>query len=181
MVAVAQAVEARFLNEDERAFVRTLRFRVNPEDSAAGVAVGSFLCFIKGDWDKGLKLIADGKGGDLVEVARMDLRGASRAHEQVGIGDAWWELSQRGSGAYQQGAQDRAVMWYTKSLENLPDSLDRIHVENRLNEADETDGRSPIALCAQLSDEIGVDISQSLTSIAVKGGRSARRFDDDDD
>lgn len=158
------------------------RYRINPDDVAAGVSVGSFLCFIKGDWDKGLKLIAEGRGGDLVEVVRMDLRGASRAGDQVAIGDAWWDLSRRGSGAYQQGAQDRAVLWYTQAVERLPESLDKIHVQNRLKEADETDGRSPIALCAQLSDEIGVDIGQSLTSIAVNGMRSAAgRADDDDD
>lgn len=157
------------------------QFRINPDDHDAGAAFGSFLCFIKGDWQTGLKLIADGTGSDLVEVARMDLRGASDASDQVAIGDAWWELSLRGSGAYQQGAQDRAVMWYTQALERLPESLDRIHVKNRLQEADESDGRSPLALCEQLADEIGTQLGQSLTSIAAKGGRAARRNNDDDD
>ncbi|QDV47248.1 hypothetical protein Enr13x_71570 [Stieleria neptunia] len=155
------------------------RFRINPDDVAAGAAFGSFLCFIKGDWKTGLPLVAEGKGGDLVEVARMDLRGASRTTDQIAIADAWWELSRRGSGAYRQGAEDRAVMWYSQALGRLPASLDRIHVENRLKEADETDGRSPIALCVQLADELGVDLSQSLTSIAVKGGRAARHNEDD--
>ncbi|MCS7470356.1 DUF1559 domain-containing protein [Stieleria sp. ICT_E10.1] len=155
------------------------RFRNNPDDVAAGAAFGSFLCFIKGDWQTGLPLVADGTGGDLVEVAKMDLRGASRAIDQVALGDAWWELSRRGSGAYRQGAEDRAVMWYSQAIVRLPESLDRIHVENRLKEADEADARSPIALCIQLADEIGIDLRQSLTSIAAKGGRMARRNDDD--
>ncbi|MDV6029012.1 MAG: DUF1559 domain-containing protein [Phycisphaera sp. RhM] len=157
------------------------RFRSNPDDVAAGAAFGSFLCFIKGDWQTGLPLVADGTGGDLVEVVKMDLRGASRAIDQVALGDAWWELSRRGSGAYRQGAEDRAVMWYSQAIVRLPDSLDRIHVENRLKEADQSDARSPIALCIQLADEIGVDLTKSLTSIAAKGGRAARRNDDDDD
>ena len=157
------------------------RFRTNPDDVAAGAAFGSFLCFIKGDWQTGLPLVADGTGGDLVDVAKMDLRGASRAIDQVALGDAWWELSRRGSGAYRQGAEDRAVMWYAQAIVRLPDSLDRIHVENRLKEADESDARSPIALCIQLADEIGIDLTKSLTSIAANDGRVARRNDDDDD
>lgn len=155
------------------------QYRIDPENKAAGAAVGRFLCFVKGDWEKGLPLIAEGPGGDLAEVARMDLRGAQRAIDQAAIGDAWWDLSERGNGIYRQGAQDRAVMWYTQAFERLPESLDRIHVKNRLQEADETDGRSPIALCLQLAEELGVDLNQSLTTIAAKGSRSARRDDDD--
>lgn len=157
------------------------QYRENPENAQAGAAFGRFLCFIKGDWKTGMELIVKGKGSDLVEIVRMDLQGAGTPHAQVEIGDAWWDLSRRGSGAYRQGAQDRAVAWYLQALDRLPESLDRIHVENRIQEADETDGRSPIALCIQLADEVGVDLNQSLTSIAVKGARVGRRNDDDED
>lgn len=166
--------------EYDKSVVDLQQYRVNPDDAAAGAAFGSFLCFIKGDWQRGLKLIADGKGGDLVEVARMDLRGATSPQDQVAIADAWWDLSQRGSGAYRQGAQDRAVMWYGEALERLPESLDRIHVKNRLQEADESEGRSPISLCIQLAEAIGVDLNQSLTSIAAQGARRSNRDSDDD-
>ncbi|WP_167546608.1 DUF1559 family PulG-like putative transporter [Stieleria maiorica] len=156
------------------------QYRKNPENRRAGAAFGNYLCFIKGDWEKGMDLIAQGEGNDLVEVVLLDRQGAGSAHEQVTLGDAWWELSRRGSGAYRQGAQDRAVAWYTQALERLPDSLDRIHVENRLQEAEATIGHSPIALCLQLAEELGVDLNQSLTSLAVDGNRSLRRDDDDD-
>ncbi|MEO1525200.1 MAG: DUF1559 domain-containing protein [Planctomycetota bacterium] len=167
--------------EYDKSVVELERYRANPRDAKAGVAFGTFLCFIKGDWKRGLELIGKGDGGDLVEVARMDLRGASNPRAQAEIGDAWWDLSRRGAGAYRQGAQDRAVLWYTQAFERLPESLDRIHVKNRLNEADETDGRSPIALCMQLADEIGVDLNQSLTSIAVQGSRRGKNRRDEDD
>ncbi|WP_220498244.1 DUF1559 family PulG-like putative transporter [Stieleria mannarensis] len=165
--------------EYEKSMDDLQQYRIDPSNTAAGASFGTFLCFIKGDWKTGLEMVAEGQG-DLAEVAKLDLRGAARAIDQVAIGDAWWELSQRGSGAYRQGAQDRAVLWYTQAMERLPESLDRIHVKNRLQEADQTDGRSPLALCVQLSQEIGVDLSSSLTSIAAKGGRVARRDDDDD-
>ncbi len=157
------------------------QYRIDPEDKAAGAAFGRFLCFIKGDWETGLPLVAEGPSGDLTEVARMDLRGGRTAAEQVAVADAWWELSERGNGIYRQGAQDRAVLWYQQAYERLPESLDRLHVKNRLQEAGQTEGRSPIALCQQLAAALQVDLNQSLTSIAVKGNRSSSRFPDDED
>lgn len=157
------------------------QYRVDPQDKAAGAAFGRFLCFIKGDWETGLPLIAEGPNGDLTEVARMDLRGARTAAEQVAVADAWWELSERGNGIYRQGAQDRAVLWYQQAFERLPESLDRLHVKNRLQEAGQTDGRSPIALCQQLAEGLRVDLNQSLTSIAVKGNRASPRFPVEED
>ncbi|MDM4018563.1 DUF1559 domain-containing protein [Roseiconus lacunae] len=155
-------------------------YRSDPDNVAAGAAFGRFACFIKGDWKTGLQLIADGPQNDLREVARMDLQGAGTARGQVAIGDAWWELSKRASGAYRQGAQDRAVKWYEKAVDRLPESLDKIHVTNRLQDAHDSTGTSPISLCIQLGDLLGVDISQSLTSIAVEGSRGLSRDDDDD-
>ena len=157
-------------------------YRIDPKNTAAGAAFGQFLCFIKGDWKTGLPLIAEHEeGGDLTEVVRMDLRGSSDSSGQIAIADAWWDLSKRANGVYQQGAQDRAIEWYRTALAGLSESLDKLHVENRIAEADESDGRSPLALCQQLSEELGVDLSVSLTTLAVQGGRSGRHHRDDDD
>ncbi|PNY37867.1 hypothetical protein C2E31_05010 [Rhodopirellula baltica] len=169
-------------NEYEDAKQYLEDFRLNPENVAAGAAFGRFVCFIKGDWKTGLQLIVDGPAGDLRDVARMDIKGAGTAQGQVAIGDAWWDLSRRASGPYRQGAQDRAVKWYEKAIERLPDSLDKIHVNNRLQDARDSSGTSPIAQCLQLADLLNVDVSQSLTSIAMEGSRSsAGRLQNDED
>ncbi|MCC9599049.1 DUF1559 domain-containing protein [Stieleria sp. JC731] len=156
-------------------------YRRDPENVRAGAAFGRFVCFIKGDWATGLKLIVDGPQNDLREVARMDLQGAGTPRGQVAIGDAWWDLSRRASGPYRQGAQDRAVKWYEKAIERLPESLDKIHVNNRLQDARDSTGASPIAICIQLADLLGVDVSQSLTSVAVEGARASGGRSNDDD
>ena len=156
-------------------------YRADPDNIAAGAAFGRFLCFIKGDWKLGLELIVDGPANDLREVARMDVQGAATPQGQVAIGDGWWDLSRRGTGPYRQGAEDRAAKWYRLAIERLPESLDKIHVANRLQETQNSSGTSPISLSIELADLVGVDVSQSLTTIAVEGSRGLRRTDDDDD
>lgn len=143
------------------------RYRFFPDDVAAGAAFGKFLCFFKGDWNKGLPLIAAGAANeDLRELAQDDLDGEVDLAKQVALGDGWWDLSRRARGAYRQAAQDRAVYWYSLAIDRMPDSLDRLHVENRLGEADDSDASSPLALCSQLASELGVDLSIGLLDLA---------------
>lgn len=150
-------------------------YRIDPSDAASGATFGRFLCFIKGDWDTGLPLIAAAGNQEVMEVAKMDLEGAKTNEDKVALGDAWWALSRRARGAYRQAAQDRAVMWYEQAYARLPDSLDRLHVKNRIDEADESDGSSPLALSVQLADEMSVDLTVSLAALGYSPQNRANR------
>lgn len=149
-------------------------FRENPSDGEAGAALGRFLCFIKGDWETGLELLTRGGPEELKRVAQLDVDGASSDLDGASsdlvcmrIGDAWWDLSEKAQkGVYRQAARDRAALWYESAYETLPDSLDRLHVKSRLDEADDSNGSSPIALCTQLAKELGIDLNVSLAAIA---------------
>ena len=159
-------------------------YREDPSQTEQAAAFGRFLCFIKGEWEQGLPLVIMGGKRQLREVAQMDINGAKTIDEEVALGDAWWELSRQiGSGIYRQSLQDRAAFWYQKAFPVMPQSLDRIHVKGRLDELGETDPSSPLALIAQLANDEGVDLNQSLASIADvgQGGRRNIRDDDDDE
>jgi hypothetical protein len=165
--------------EDSIEFLQA--YRNDPSNVKAGAAFGKFLCFIKGDWDTGLPLIAKGDpNDDLRTLAQLDLEGADAIVDQVALGDAWWDLGSRGQGVYRQSARDRAVMWYLQAFERMPESLDRIHVKNRLSEVEENEGTSPLALCSQLAVEYKADLSVGLISIAKANKRSSRTNRDDD-
>lgn len=154
-------------------------FRKNPNDSPAAAAFGRFLCFIKGDWENGLPLLAKHGGETLRAIAQLDLDSAYSPEDQTELGDQWWDLSARAKpGVYQQAARDRAGYWYALAYESMPDSLDRIHVKNRLNRLGESNDASPIALCRQLADEFGVDLEADLVE---HSSRASRRRNDDDD
>ena len=156
------------------------KYRVDPSDVESGSAFGRFLCFIKGDWELGLPLIALGGNKELMELAKLDLRGAKTYQEQIQIGDAWWDLSVKiRNGVYRQALQDRAASWYQEAWEFIPESLDRLHVKNRLDEIKDKPRSSPLALIQEMADETGVDLNISLTALANTGQRRTRANNDD--
>ena len=151
--------------EDAKEHLTT--YRINPDNVDAGAKFGQFLCFFKGDWETGLELIAKSSNKELAQLAQDDMKGGATVDDQVALGDAWWELSKRTGGVYRQGARDRAVMWYRRAFPLMPQSLDRIHVENQLQEAEEDMPSSPTAACEQLAESLGVDLRQSLAELAI--------------
>ncbi len=60
----------------------------------ANATVGRFLCFIKGDWDAGLKLLAASGTGELGELAIADLKGAEDATAKLSLADSWWRMAE---------------------------------------------------------------------------------------
>lgn len=160
-------------------------YRKDPSKHDSGAALGRFLCFFKGDWEKGLPLLAKDENGQLRRIAREDIGGAADDRSQAAIGDAWWELSERArGGAYRTAARGRAMHWYRQAYDTMPDSLDRMHVKSRIEDADDVAVSSPLSLCLQLAEELGVDLEMDLVAVSQGGQRRGRRIrdgDDDDD
>ena len=50
-----------------------LALSVNPEDPGANLALGRFLCHIRGDWDTGLPLLVKGGNAPLKAAAEREL------------------------------------------------------------------------------------------------------------
>ncbi|MDG2221803.1 MAG: DUF1559 domain-containing protein [Rubripirellula sp.] len=155
-------------------------YRLIPSDGGAAADVGRFLCFIKGDWQRGLPLLTEGGSEALRELAARDLQGASNPSDQIAIGDAWWELAEQARRAvYRHSALERAKFWYEQAYEVMPESLDRLHVKTRLDGFQESSSTSPLAMIQDLADEVGVDLSIGLVSIGktspLSSGRSNRQ------
>lgn len=105
-----------------------------PTDPEANLTVGRYLCFVKGDWQRGVPMLALGSEKPLADVAVRELEGASTAAEQAAMGDAWWELADEEDGATETALRERARTWYAKALPQLT-GLVRAKVEKRLQEA----------------------------------------------
>ena len=179
----SQLSNARGAYEQAKEHLTTIR--INPEDNEAKAKFGQFLCFLKGDWDNGLPLLANTTNSDLANVVQQDMSRPTETAEQIELADSWWNLSQRAGGIYRQAAQDRAVMWYELALGRLPESLDRMHVENRLHDAGKDEPSSPLAMIEKLAKELGADLTTNLASLAngqYKARKSPRgKYDDEDD
>ena len=90
---VAELVKAY---EDVKAAKVTLE--KTPDDPEANLVVGKYLCFVKGDWDKGLPMLALGKDDALKAVAEEELAGCASSTEQAKLGDDWWDLAEKQTG-----------------------------------------------------------------------------------
>ncbi len=97
-------------------------------------AAGRFLCFCKGDWGRGLPLLATLKT-PLGELAGKDLAGPADAEARVVVADGWWDLAEKERHPIRkQRLQERARQHYAEALGTLG-GLPRLRVEKRLEGA----------------------------------------------
>ena len=103
-----------------------------PDDPAANLLVGRFLCFSKADWDNGLPLLAKCSLPTLKTLAAKDLAQPAEAAGQVEVGDGWWDMSEKETGKEAKAAfQARARFWYGKAQPALT-GLAKTKIEKRL-------------------------------------------------
>jgi hypothetical protein len=90
-----------------------------PTHAEANLQVGRFRCLLKGDWDKGLPMLALGSDQALQELARRELAGPADHLEQARLADSWWELSEKEDGVLKTRMQQRAGFWYAQAVPKL--------------------------------------------------------------
>ena len=117
----------------------------NPTDPAANQAVGEYFCFVKGDWGKGIPMLALGSDEALRTLAQKDLKGASLPNEQVELGDGWWELAHSHKGERREMLLLRAGNWYDAAKAGLSTGLTLAKVEKRLEEIEKIGRPAPKA------------------------------------
>ncbi len=111
------------------------RLKTDPDDPEACLAVGRWLCFDRGDWDEGLKLLAKGSDAALKALAAADLAPPpATADARVGRGDAWWDASEKSEGRARSALRRRAGFWYEDAVAELS-GLAKTKVEGRLAQA----------------------------------------------
>lgn len=164
----------------QQAAGKVSEFRDNPSDATLASAFGRFYCFLKGDWEMGLPLVAAGASEKLARVAKRDLSGASDAGDAMMLGDLWWELSEGlPPGIYRQGTRDRAGHWYEQALNEMPESLDRLHVQARVKEWNSQDPGSPLATIRSLNRRLGLNEAVGLEQVVAKKQTQANAPGDD--
>ncbi len=104
-----------------------------PDDPQANFTVGKYCCIQKGDWEKGLPMLALGKDETLKALAAQEIAGVSKADDQVKVGDAWWDLAEKEHGKVQIAFRGRANYWYQQALPELS-GLAKAKLEKRIKE-----------------------------------------------
>jgi len=105
-----------------------------PTNPNANQVAGEYFCFVKGDWEKGIPMLALGSDEALKALAVKELKGANSAQAQVVLGDAWWDLAQTKADPEKESLMLRAGFWYRQAEPNLATGLNRVKIEKRLAE-----------------------------------------------
>jgi len=103
-----------------------------PTDPEANLAVGRYYALVKGNWEKGVPMLALSGDEPLRTLAQWDLRGAATPREQVDLADAWWELAESSEGQQKTALLLRAGAWYRQARDGLSSGLARVRVDKRL-------------------------------------------------
>ncbi len=117
------------------------KLKKEPVDPEANLAVGKYLCFLKGHWDKGLPMLALGTDEGLKKLAVKELEGASDVDGQVALGDGWWDLTSTSEGVAKKQLKGRASYWYRKALPGVT-GLVKDKVGGRLEEHQRVSGKT---------------------------------------
>lgn len=88
----------------------------NPNNTAAYLTLGRFYCLVKGDWDKGLPMLASSSDKTLKALAQKEAGNPAAADDQVDLADGWWDLAQKEQGSARQRMTLHAADWYKKAL-----------------------------------------------------------------
>ena len=103
----------------------------NPADGDANAVAGQWYCLVKGDWEKGLPLLAAGNNAELAKLAKRDLAQPAAPKQQVEVAEGWRALAEKEPPPAKSVVQARAAYWYNLALPKLT-GLDKAGVEERL-------------------------------------------------
>ena len=104
---------------------------VNADAPEANLAVGKFYCFSKGDWARGLPMLAVGTDEALKSLAEQELAQPANA---LALGDGWWEFAESTNEREKQSIREHAAMWYAKAIPDLS-GLNKARIQRRIQEA----------------------------------------------
>jgi len=135
--AVREMAEAY---SEAEGFFQTLKD--NPVDPDANLAVGKYYCFGKGNWDRGVSMLALGSDAALKRVASKELDTPTDVEGQVALGDGWWDLAETKDGFAKERLRERAAVWYRLAVPKLS-GLAKSKVEKRISEASPSPASPP--------------------------------------
>lgn len=85
-------------------------------DPKANLELGKFRCFVRGDWERGIPMLALGNDETLKKLAKTELQDKV---DYVTAGDAWWEYAESLSPMAKKEVQSHAAGMYVKVVSQL--------------------------------------------------------------
>jgi hypothetical protein len=111
------------------------RLAQGSDDPAGRTEAGIFLCAVKGEWHRGLPMLAGGSDNANRSAAEAELTNPADATAQMRVGHGWWDLAPDGPWLIRRNYRLHAADWYRKSRSGLS-GFSLSLVEKRLAEMD---------------------------------------------
>lgn len=88
-------------------------------DADKSLAAGKFLCFMKGQWGKGLPLLAEGGDAKWKVLAVNDLRNPTEPLDKAALAERWWAAAATEKDLAQRRIRAHAVELFTEAAPSL--------------------------------------------------------------
>jgi WD40 repeat protein len=95
------------------------KLREQPQDPKANLVMGRFQAFTKGDWEKGLPLLARGSDATLRALAKKELAAPTDAAAQHALGSGWEKAAADVEGDARSRILRHALDWYLDAAEGF--------------------------------------------------------------
>lgn len=106
-----------------------------PDDPRANLQVGKYLALYRGEWDKGLPMLAKGSEQRLADLAKAELSIKKDAESLIAMGDQWAEAAAGESGLVGNAMRERANHWYRQALPKVA-GLERSALREKMQAAE---------------------------------------------
>lgn len=127
------------------------KLRAAPDDAEAHLAAGKYFCFVKGDWDEGIKHLAAGSDEALKSLALSESAHPSGVSEERAVGDAWWEQSKKEKSNLKAAFAERAGHWYRRALPYCS-GAEKLTLEQRIQEIEGQTSAGKVQFLAELPE-----------------------------
>lgn len=110
----------------------------SPDSPSANAVIGSYLCFVRGEWEKGLPVLAKGNTSPFGVIAAEELKAVATAVREprtvFTVAGEWWDAadSKSISGEQSDAIRDHAAGLYQVVLASLTDPLEKRVAESRI-------------------------------------------------
>jgi hypothetical protein len=106
-----------------------------PEDKEANLVAGRYYALVKMDWKTGAKYLMKGSNLRLRVLATEDAGPPADAVAMANLADEYMSQAElEGVAIYKRGLKFRAVYWYQLALPGMPQGLDRVKAERKVEE-----------------------------------------------
>lgn len=115
------------------------KLAANPADPAANLAVGKYLCLIRGDWAAGLPMLGKGTDPALKAIAAKELAAPKSGEALADLAEEWWAFGGRQIEIWvKSGAESRAAELYGRANAAGLTGLRKILADRRIAEVQST-------------------------------------------